>query len=89
VLDVRGRSEWAAGHIPHARHIPLGELPERVTELPAGPLVVQCQSGARSAIATSLLHRLGRRDAVNLQGGYAGWQANGLPTILSPDLVNV
>ncbi|AMW05480.1 MBL fold metallo-hydrolase [Gemmatimonas phototrophica] len=89
VLDVRGRSEWAAGHIPHARHIPLGELPERLAELPAAPLVVQCQSGARSAIATSLLHRLGRRDAVNLQGGYAGWQANGLPTSLSSDLVNV
>lgn len=80
VVDVRGRSEWAAGHIPRAIHIPLGELPERLAELPSGPLVVQCQSGARSAVASSLLHRVGRRDAINLIGGYVGWQANHLPS---------
>jgi hydroxyacylglutathione hydrolase len=75
VLDVRGRSEWAGGHLPGARHIPLGELADRLDELPRGPFGVQCQSGARSAIATSLLHRLGRTDAINLEGGYAAWAA--------------
>jgi hydroxyacylglutathione hydrolase len=74
VVDVRGLSEWSAGHLPHAQHIPLGDLAERLGELPQGAFGVQCQSGARSAIATSLLHRLGRSDAVNLQGGYAAWQ---------------
>jgi len=73
VVDVRGRSEWLAGHLPAAQHIPLGELAAHVSELPAGPFGVQCQSGARSAIATSLLHRLGRIDAINLEGGYAAW----------------
>ncbi len=73
VVDVRGRSEWLAGHLPAAQHIPLGELAAHVGELPAGPFGVQCQSGARSAIATSLLHRLGRTDAINLEGGYAAW----------------
>jgi len=74
VVDVRGRSEWMAGHLPTAQHIPLGELAAHVGELPAGPFGVQCQSGARSAIATSLLHRLGRTDAINLEGGYAAWR---------------
>ncbi len=71
IIDVRGRTEWDAGHLAGARHIPLGDLRQRVSELPAGPLYVHCQSGARSAVATSLLHRLGRRDAVNVRGGYA------------------
>jgi len=73
VVDVRGHSEWAAGHLPNAVHIPLGELTDRVADLPAGAFGVQCQSGARSAIASSLLHRLGRTDAINLEGGYAAW----------------
>lgn len=77
IIDVRGLTEWDAGHIPEARHIPLGDLPEALAGLPAGPFVVQCQSGARSAIATSLLHRAGRTDAVNLTGGYLAWRAAG------------
>ena len=74
VVDVRGQSEWAAGHVPGAVHIPMGELSDRLGELPGGPLLVHCQSGARSAIATSLLHRLGRLDAANVSGGYVAWR---------------
>jgi hydroxyacylglutathione hydrolase len=74
VVDVRGRSEWEAGHLPGAVHIPLGELSDRQGELPGSPLLVHCQSGARSAVAASLLHRLGRRDAVNVTGGYVAWR---------------
>lgn len=73
VIDVRGRTEWEGGHLPHAVHIPLGELAERVQEIPAGAVGIHCQAGARSAIATSLLHRLGRTNAIDLQGGYAAW----------------
>lgn len=73
VVDVRGLSEWKAGHLPAAQHIPLGDLAAHMGDLPAGPFGVQCQSGARSAIATSLLHRLGRTEAINLEGGYAAW----------------
>ena len=47
--------------------------------LPAGPLVVHCQAGARSAIAASLLHRLGRTDVQNMVGGYLAWTAASLP----------
>ncbi|HEY0928531.1 MAG TPA: MBL fold metallo-hydrolase, partial [Gemmatimonas sp.] len=81
IVDVRGLSEWSGGHLPGAQHIPLGALPDRIAEIPEGPVVIQCQSGARSAIATSLLHRAGRTDAVNLVGGYQGWRAAGLATV--------
>lgn len=73
IVDVRGQSEWDAGHIPGARHIPLGSLPERAHEIPDGPVVLQCQGGGRSAIAASVLAKLGRRELVNLAGGYAAW----------------
>ena len=80
VVDVRSANEWADGHIPGAVHIPLGYLAERCRSLPATkPLVMQCQSGGRSAIATSLLERLGFCGVINLNGGYAAWAATGLP----------
>ena len=80
IVDVRGRTEWDAGHISGAVHVPLGDLRQRLNELPAAPLFVHCQSGVRSAVATSLLHRLGRTDAVNIAGGFSAWSAAGLQT---------
>ncbi|MEO8082720.1 MAG: MBL fold metallo-hydrolase [Ardenticatenales bacterium] len=60
IVDVRGLSEWRAGHLPGAVHIPLGELVARRAELPSGrPLIVQCQTGYRAHIAASLLERAG------------------------------
>ena len=80
VVDVRSANEWAGGHLPAAMHIPLGFLADRLPMLPAGkPIVVQCQMGARSAIAASLLERLGVTNVINLAGGYAAWSAAGLP----------
>ena len=80
VVDVRGRAEYAAGHLPGVRNIPLGELAARAHELPEGrPLVVQCQGGARSAIGASVLQALGRADVRNLAGGFAAWRQAGLP----------
>lgn len=75
ILDVRARSEWDAGHIPGAIHIPLGDLAQRTNELPRNrPLVVHCQGGTRSAIAASLLQARGFTLVENLTGGYADWQ---------------
>ena len=74
VLDVRNRSEWATGHIAGAVHIPLGELPQRLVELPAeGTIVTQCATGGRSAIAASLLQLAGAPSVENLSGGIQGW----------------
>lgn len=80
LIDVRGASEWSGGHLPHSRNIPLGDLPAAVESLdPNRSIVVQCQSGARSTIAASVLERAGRTDVRNLQGGYVAWRDAGLP----------
>jgi hydroxyacylglutathione hydrolase len=79
LLDVRGESEWAGGHLANATLIPLPELSDRMGEVPSDqPVVVQCQSGSRSSIAASLLRARGRQ-ARNLAGGFSAWTAAGLP----------
>jgi hydroxyacylglutathione hydrolase len=80
VVDVRGRSEWDAGHLPGAVHIPLATLANRLDELPRDtPVVMQCQSGGRSSIASALLQAHGFENVVNLRGGFRGWREAGLP----------
>ena len=80
VLDVRGHAEWDAGHLPGVENIPVGYLTERLDEVPRDrPVVVHCQSGARSAIAASVLRAKGLTNVVNLTGGFADWQARGNP----------
>ena len=82
VIDVRNRTEYEAGHLPGSLHIPVGYLEERLAEIPREkPIVVQCQSGARSAIATSVLQRLGVENASNLTGGFLAWQAAGYEVV--------
>jgi rhodanese-related sulfurtransferase len=79
LLDVREPEEWDAGHAPGARHIPLGQLPDRMGELEgSGPLVVVCRSGHRSALATEWLATAGF-DAANLVGGMQQWAHHGMP----------
>ena len=80
VLDVRHEGEWNSGHLPGAVHIPLGHLAARQSELPPDqPIVTHCRSGARSAIAASLLRRVGFDDVSNLEGGFAAWAREGHP----------
>ncbi len=80
VLDVRESSEWRAGHIPGAVHIPLGQLAQRLTELnPARPIAAICTSGVRSSTAASLLAAQGFKRVTNVMGGMDGWQAAGYP----------
>lgn len=75
VLDVRTPGEWDAGHIDGAVHIPLAELNARLAEVPEGPVAIICGSGYRSAIAASLLLRGGRRDIVDVPGGWKAYNA--------------
>jgi hydroxyacylglutathione hydrolase len=80
IVDVRGKSEWDAGHIPDAPNIPLGYLSERLAEVPDDkPVVVHCQSGSRSAIGASILRARGRKNVLNLSGGFVDWLRSGSP----------
>lgn len=80
VLDVRGYSEYANGHIPGASHIHVGYLRQHLDELPRDKkLVVSCQTGFRSSIASSYLVREGFTNVISFPKSFAGWQASGAP----------
>ena len=84
VLDVRDKAQFAAGHIPNAKHIPLGELPGRVHELDkfkARPLVVNCQAGMQSAKVCATLKKLGFSEVFALRGGLNGWAQASMPVV--------
>lgn len=75
VLDVRNQTEFDEGHIENAQHIMVGTLKNRIDEVDTGKtVIVQCQAGARSAIAASVLKANGIDNLVNMTGGYAKWQ---------------
>ena len=79
LLDVREQDEWDAGHAPGALHIPLGELPSRLDELPDpddGVLAVACRGGGRSSRAVAWLSQQGF-DVANLDGGMKAWEGAG------------
>jgi rhodanese-related sulfurtransferase len=79
LLDVREDDEWAAGHAPGARHIPLGQLGARAAEIPQDEAVyVICRSGHRSGRAAQALTGAGR-EAINVAGGMQDWAAAGRP----------
>ena len=80
LLDVREDDEWQAGHAPGAVHVPLGQVPSRLAELPEGELHVVCRSGGRSQQAAAWLSRNGV-DAANVAGGMQAWAAAGLPMV--------
>ncbi|HET6444242.1 MAG TPA: rhodanese-like domain-containing protein [candidate division Zixibacteria bacterium] len=78
LLDVRSRAEFDEGHISGARHIMLGYLKDRLSEIPADkPIVVQCRIGIRSAIGASILRSQDFSDVSNLRGGIKAWEAAG------------
>jgi rhodanese-related sulfurtransferase len=81
LLDVREDDEWAAGHAPTAAHIRLGDLSDRVAEVPQDrDVYVICRSGARSAYATQAL-TAGGWTAVNVADGMTGWAVAGRPMV--------
>jgi rhodanese-related sulfurtransferase len=73
VLDIRQRSEFDGGHVPGAVNIELGELQDRLVDLPDLPMVVMCGHGERAMGAASILHRAGFTDVTVLDGGPADW----------------
>ena len=74
IVDVRNPGEVAAGMVPGAVNIPVGQLPDRLGELDTHrPTVVYCAGGYRSSVAASLLRRHGFDDVSDVLGGYNAW----------------
>jgi rhodanese-related sulfurtransferase len=82
VIDVCQPEEFAAGHVVGARNVPLAELESKLAATVKNkslPLILTCQSGARSARAVALAKKLGYENVQSLGGGMAGWRAANLP----------
>ncbi|MFT3783586.1 MAG: rhodanese-like domain-containing protein [Nibricoccus sp.] len=85
LIDVRSPKEFAAGHVPQARNIPLGSMPivqmlaEWSRESEGKSIYFICQSGGRSQQLLDELEEIGYRSAQCVAGGMIAWQALGLP----------
>ena len=82
VLDVREKQDYAGGHIPNAKHIPLHELQTRLKELErfkARPIIVSCRTGTRAQTACRLLSKHAFQQVYQLKGGVAAWKQASLP----------
>ena len=82
ILDVREPFEIALAPFPGATHIPMGDIPSRLTELdPDLETVVVCHHGVRSAQVAMYLARLGFERVSNLSGGIDLWSATVDPAV--------
>lgn len=80
VLDVREPWEYGEGHVPGAQLVPLGELEDRVSELPRDrPVYSICHSGQRSLAAAAFLLDQGFSEVSNVEGGTSAWIERGFP----------
>src|ERR671933_1253072 len=93
LLDVRESTEWDAGHIPGARHVPRGYLESRVEGVVGDRsqrVILYCASGQRSALAAHTLHQLlGYENVASMTGGITLWKDRGyaveVPSPLTPE----
>ncbi|HJS21707.1 MAG TPA: rhodanese-like domain-containing protein [Steroidobacteraceae bacterium] len=82
LLDVRNAWEIALAPVPDAVHIPMDQVPERISELdPTRETVVICRSGGRSLRVAQFLERQGFRSVANLTGGVLAWSREVDPSI--------
>ena len=73
-IDVREPGEYKSGHVPGFRNVPLGQIKNRLDELPKeAEVVLMCRSGARSMMAAKLLKKNGYQKIVNVSGGISQW----------------
>ncbi len=82
LIDVREDHEWAAGHIPGAKHLSRGiierdiesQIPDREAEI-----LLYCGGGYRSALVADNLQKMGYKRVVSVDGGWRGWTGAGFP----------
>lgn len=82
VVDVCETAEFAAGHVTGSKNVPLGQLEEKLpgaVKNKAVPLILVCQTGARSGRALAIAKKLGYENAQSLGGGLGAWKAASLP----------
>ena len=82
LIDVCEANEFAAGHVGGAKNIPLSQLEQKLATMvknKALPLILVCQTGARSGRAVAIAKKLGYAQADSLGGGLGAWKAANLP----------
>ena len=82
VIDVCEANEYAAGHVGGAKNIPLNQLEQKLpgaVKNKALPVILVCQSGARSGRAVGIAKKLGYEQAQSLGGGLGAWTKANLP----------
>ena len=80
LLDIRTEAEYQAGHIQGAQWFARGRLEYYVQDLVKDPdtkIVLYCQTGGRSALATLTLQDMGYTNVVDLSGGFKEWVSGG------------
>lgn len=80
IVDVRAPAEFATGHLPEAKNVPLDKL-ESLDAAKDRPLLLVCASGVRSGQAVNKLNKSGYTRAVSLEGGLDAWLAAKLPIV--------
>lgn len=74
IVDVRGLTEYEAGHIEGADHVFVGTLPDNLDKISKRKtVIIYCQAGDRSAIASSILRKNGFVNVKNYSGGMKEW----------------
>jgi len=85
IIDVREPTEWDAGHIPKAIHIPKDSIKSCIQEkCPdfSQPLYLYCKGGVRSLYAAQLLNELGYREVYSVDGGFLAWMEHGFDVMV-------
>ncbi|WJF89995.1 rhodanese-like domain-containing protein [Paraburkholderia bonniea] len=84
VLDLRPAADFAAGHLPAARHLELADLKAKILQLvknKSNPVLLVCQTGQQSSRAANTVREAGYAEVHVLEGGMSAWQRAGMPVV--------